>query len=185
MRFVKICYSARMQSVEAYFQLHAIPYRLYEHPPVFTVADVHALGLDMPGVGAKNLFLKDLANTRYFLLVLPNTMKADLKAFARIVGEKKVTFGTPDELMQYLGITPGSVSLCCLLNDDEKRVHVYVHEAITDADIMHLHPNRNTASVELTKDAFAQFLTSLNRVIHRVSDADMPLSLREDVPNSN
>lgn len=169
-----------MEIVETYFKEKNIPYRLYEHPPVFTVADVYALGLDMPGVGAKNLFLKNLTSTRYFLLVLPNTMKADLKIFAKIVGEKKVTFGTPEELMKYLGITPGSVSLCCLLNDSGKVVVPYVHEAIIDADIMHLHPNRNTASVELTKEAFAQFLVSLERPIQRVTSADMPLTPRED-----
>lgn len=171
-----------MEIVETYFREKNIPYRLYEHPPVFTVADVYALGLDMPGVGAKNLFLKNLSSSRYFLLVLPNTMKADLKTFAKIVGEKKVTFGTPEELMKYLGITPGSVSLCCLLNDTDKVVMPYVHEAIIDADIMHLHPNRNTASVELTKEAFAQFLVSLERPIQRVTSADMPLTPREDTP---
>lgn len=173
-----------MQEVERYFQEKNIPYRLYEHPPVFTVADVYALGLDMPGVGAKNLFLKNLAGTRYFLLVLPNTMKADLKAFAALVGEKKVTFGSPEELMRYLGITPGSVSLCCLLNDAEKVVVPYVHEAIIDADIMHLHPNRNTASIELTKDAFAQFISSLERTIHRVTAAEMPLTPRKEAAHT-
>jgi Ala-tRNA(Pro) deacylase len=169
-----------MEIVETYFKEKNIPYRLYEHPPVFTVADVFKLGLDMPGVGAKNLFLKNLAGTRYFLLVLPNTMKADLKAFAAIVGEKKVTFGSPEELMKYLSITPGSVSLCCLLNDTQKVVMPYVHEAVMDAEIMHLHPNRNTASVELTKDAFAQFLASLERPIERVTEAQMPLTPRVD-----
>lgn len=170
-----------MEEVERYFKEKNIPYRLYEHPPVFTVADVFALGLDMPGVGAKNLFLKNLAGTRYFLLVLPNTMKADLKAFAKLVGEKKVTFGTPEELMKYLGITPGSVSLCCLLNDVDKIVVPYVHEAILDAEIMHLHPNRNTASIELTKDAFAQFVSSLERTIHPVTATEMPLTPRSEV----
>ena len=169
-----------MEVVESYFKEKNIPYRLYEHPPVFTVADVFALGLDMPGVGAKNLFLKNLSSTRFFLLVLPNTLKADLKLFATLVGEKKVTFGTPEELMKYLGITPGSVSLCCLLNDTEKVVQTYVHEAIIDADIMHLHPNRNTASIELTKDAFAAFLSSLERPIQRVTNEQMPLVPRED-----
>ncbi len=170
-----------MEMVETYFKEKNIPYRLYEHPPVFTVADALALGIDMPGVGAKNLFLKNLSGTRYFLLVLPNTMKADLKIFAKIVKEKKVTFGTPEELMKYLGITPGSVSLCCLLNDTEKVVIPYVHQAIIDADIMHLHPNRNTASVELTKDAFAQFLISLERPVYSIAAVDMPLQSRNDI----
>jgi Ala-tRNA(Pro) deacylase len=178
-----VWYAAPMDTlVTDHFEKYGIEYRLYEHPAVFTVADMYALGLEMPGVGAKNLFLKNLAGDRFFLLVLPNTMRADLKRFAAIVGEKKVTFGTPEELMQHLKITPGSVSLCCLLNDPEHVVAPYVHEGILSAPLMHLHPNRNTASVELKKEAFAKFLASLNRTITVVTDEHMPLVPREDTP---
>ncbi|MFZ2593717.1 MAG: YbaK/EbsC family protein [Minisyncoccia bacterium] len=164
-----------MDPVLQYFNDKKIPYRLYEHPAVHTVKDALALGIDMPGIGAKNLFLKNLSGTHYYLLVLPNTLRADLKIFAQIVGEKKVTFGTPEELMQYLGVTPGSVSLCGLLNDINRAVQPYVHEALTQAMLMHLHPNRNTASLELTRDSFRLFLESLPYMLHTVTEEQMPL----------
>lgn len=155
--------------VEDYFTTHAIPHVLYEHEPVFTVAQVHEFGIHKPGVvGAKNLFLTNLDRTRFFLYTLPDDARADLKVFATLVGEKKVTFGSAEELMRHLGLTPGSVSLCGLLNDDGKSVEVYVHHVVYNAPLMHLHPNINTASMELTHDALMQFFTSLDRTVEVV-----------------
>lgn len=164
-----------MENVFKFLEKHDIAYRMYEHPPVHTIRDAEALGLTMPGVGAKNLFLKNLMGTRFFLLVIPNTARADLKVFARIVSEKKVTFGTQEELMRYLGVTPGSVSLCGLLNDTGKRVEPYVHEALINAPLMHLHPNRNTASLELTKEYFTKFIHLLGHSISIVTTEQMSL----------
>lgn len=157
------------KEIKEYFKKHDIPYRLYEHKAVFTVEDVHRHAIHGEGVvGSKNLFLTNLEHKRFFLYTLPDFMRADLKAFAEQVGEKKVQFGSPEELMTYLQLTPGSVSLCGLLNDTEKKVEVYVHETIYEAPLMHMHPNVNTASMELTNDALLRYFSSLARDIHLV-----------------
>lgn len=170
------------EQVLSFFATHAIPYRLYEHPEFRTVADaqrhaeVHGHLFHTAGVvGAKNLFLKDYVNRpkgdevhRYYLYVLPDTKRADLKAFAAHVGEKKVTFGTPEELLQLLGVTPGSVSLCGLLNDPHGRVHTYVDNGLLRAELIHVHPNDNTASIELSREAFGRFLSALPHEVHSV-----------------
>lgn len=156
-------------AVEAYFKKHDISYRLYEHDAVFTVEDVHRHAIHNTGViGSKNLFLTNLEHKRFFLYTLPDFMRADLKAFAAEVGEKKVQFASPEELMKYMGLTPGSVSLCGLLNDTEKKVEVYVHANVYNASLMHMHPNINTASMELTHQAFLKYCESLGRDIHVV-----------------
>ena len=157
--------------VENYFRQREISYVLYEHLALFTVADVYAAGVHKEGVvGAKNLFLTNLEHTKYFLYVLPDTLRADLKSFALLVGEKKMQFASPEELKKYLKLTPGSVSLCGLLNDPEKKVGVYVHEGVYDAERMHLHPNVNTASMELTHEALGKYLKSLEREVSVVSE---------------
>lgn len=158
--------------VEEHFKKYDIPYRLYEHVAVFTVDDVHRHAIHTDGVvGSKNLFLTNLEHKRFFLYTLPDYMRADLKTFAEKVGEKKVQFGSPEELMKYLGLTPGSVSLCGLLNDKDKNVEVYVHEVVYEALRMHLHPNINTASMELTHDALMKYFESLGRDVSVVRDA--------------
>ena len=158
------------EKVETYFKEQGIMYEIYEHAPVFTVAEVHEHGIHKDGViGAKNLFLTNLSHDRFFLFVLPDDMRADLKSFAEIVGEKKVTFGSADELLKYMRLTPGSVSLCGLLNDAEKKVEVYVRTEVYNAPLMHLHPNVNTASMELTHGALMKFFESLEREIKVVN----------------
>lgn len=159
------------QKVEMHFTHNGIPYKLYEHVAVFTVDDVHKHSIHTDGViGSKNLFLTNLEHKRFFLYTLPDNMRADLKAFAEIVGEKKVQFASPEELMRYLGLTPGSVSLCGLLNDTDKKVEVYVHQVVYDAERMHLHPNINTASMELTHEALMQYFKSLDREVRIVKN---------------
>jgi Ala-tRNA(Pro) deacylase len=78
-------------------------------------------------------------------------------------------FGSPEELLSYLGLTPGSVSMCGLLNDTEKKVKLFVHEGVYNAPVMHLHPNVNTASMELTHDALMKFLATLDCEVRVVS----------------
>jgi Ala-tRNA(Pro) deacylase len=177
-----------MDAVLTFFDTHALPYRLYTHSAFFTVADaqaymlqhgeVHTAGV----VGCKNLFLKNYVETkpsqslgssesRYYLYVLPDVERADLKAFAAHVGEKKVTFGSPEELMQLLGVTPGSVSLCGLLNDLEKKVAVYIHEAVSAAPLIHLHPNINTASIEISHDTLVRYMGCLGRTANVVTSS--------------
>lgn len=178
----------KKKKVLDFFAKNNVPYRLYEHPAFFTVADAHAYIQEhgevfhTPGVvGCKNLFLKTYSersrktggaddylrdDIRYYLYVLPDSVRADLKAFAVHVGEKKVTFGTPEELMRFLGVTPGSVSLCGLINDTDVRMCVYIDSGVDQAQMIHLHPNVNTASLELTRDAFTQFRAALPHTVH-------------------
>jgi Ala-tRNA(Pro) deacylase len=168
-----------MHPVLTFFDTHALPYRLYTHPAFFTVADAHAYmqehgEVHTPGaVGCKNLFLKNYVEKpavgevyRYYLYVLPDVERADLKKFATHVGEKKVTFATAEELLDLLGVTPGSVSLCGLLNDTAKKVAVYIHEAVYTAPLVHLHPNINTASLEISHDTLVRYIECLGREVH-------------------
>lgn len=173
----------KKKKVLDFFDSHHIAYTLYEHPAFFTVVEAHAYKesqgaiFHSPGaVGCKNLFLKNYVDKpkgdevyRYFLYVLPDMERADLKTFAQTVGEKKVTFGSPEELQTYLGVTPGSVSLCGLLNDTNKKVSVWVDKKVFRAPMIHLHPNVNTASLEMGTNALQKYITALDREVHEYS----------------
>jgi Ala-tRNA(Pro) deacylase len=169
----------KKQTVLDFFALHGLPYRMYEHPAFFTVADAHAHihehgAVHAAGaVGCKNLFLKNYVESaaqkseepRYYLYVLPDTARADLKSFASFVGEKKVSFASPEELLEHLGVTPGSVSLCGLINDIEKRVKVYIARDVYNAPVVHLHPNINTCSLEIEHETLMKYLAALKREV--------------------
>lgn len=152
-----------MNNVEAYLTLHSIEFRIHEHPPVQTCEELAQHGV--PGLPCKNLFLRDQKKTRYLLVVLPADQRTDLKMLAEQVGDKKLSFVNPETLMQKLGVEPGAVSPFGLLNNTKGDVELWIDRAVLEAPVVHFHPNRNTASLELTKKSFLQYLNGLGRPI--------------------
>lgn len=150
---------------EQFLQSQQIAYTLHEHPAVYTCEDAAVHCKNIPGLACKNLFLKG-RNSRYFLVIVPATKRIDLKKFAKIVGEAKVSFASAETLKEKLHLEPGSVSPLGLLNDTEKSVEVYIDKALAEAEIVGFHPNRNTATLELSKEMFHKFLGLLEQKVH-------------------
>lgn len=93
----------------------------------------------------------------------------DERHFRELTGWGKMRFARAEELMELLGLTPGSVSPFGLINDQEHRVTVVLEKKITDAadeETVNFHPNRNTATLSLMKRDFIRFLNYIGcRVI--------------------
>lgn len=142
----------------AFLTGHGIAYERYDHPALFTYEAVQEHAAHIPGVGTKNLFLRNREGSRYFLVVVADGERVDLNVLADRVGEKKLLFGNPDELKRCLGVEPGSVSLLGVLNDEERRVHIFIDQRLFAADFVHLHPNINTCSLVLTQEALKKLL---------------------------
>lgn len=129
---------------------------LVEHEAAFTVDQAVGLRGTIPGLHTKNLFLKDKKGA-FFLVTLPEDAAVDLKRIHTVIGAKgRVSFGSAEAMVDLLGVTPGSVTPLGLINDDEGRVTCVFHEALGVADLINVHPLRNTATVTLARaDLFA------------------------------
>ena len=92
----------------------------------------------------KNLFLRDKRGERHILVVVPHEKSVDLKAFAAVLGIKKLALASPDRLKEHLGIEPGAVSILGIVNDKRKKVEVVVDQAVWKADTWQCHPLVNT-----------------------------------------
>lgn len=150
-----------MINVEDFLKSQGIKYVLHEHPAVFTCQDAEKYCGNVPGLACKNLLLRDKKGQRFFLVILPANKRSDLKKFAQTVGESKLSFASPTVLMDKLGLEPGAVSPFGLLNDQKCEVEVYIDSQVYNAEIVSFHPNRNTASVALSRDMFRKFLESI------------------------
>ncbi len=95
------------------------------------------------------------------MVVLPAEKRADLKKIGETVGDKQITFASPEALLEKLGLTPGTVSPFGLLNDKNHEVEVYIDQKVYYAKIVSFHPNRNTASLELSGNMFRKFLQAI------------------------
>lgn len=135
-----------------------ISYERIDHPAVFTIGDLDALGLPHPEAVVKNLFLRDAKGKRHFLAVLPGHRQADLSTLGALVGSK-LSFASEERLDKYLGLTKGSVSPLGVLNDEERAVEVLFDEALRAMPLVGVHPNLNTATVFLKPEDLARLIT--------------------------
>jgi Ala-tRNA(Pro) deacylase len=148
-------------------ELH-IAYKRYEHPPVYTVAEATLHWANIPGQGCKNLFLRDKKGLVHYLIVVADEKRVNLHALSEFLGLSKLSFASPERLMRYLGLEPGSVSPFGLINDDLSEVIVYVDKTLMGEELLTFHPNINTVSLAITPNDFQRFLASLKNQVHFV-----------------
>jgi Ala-tRNA(Pro) deacylase len=152
-----------MKSVEKFLEKKGIDYVLHEHTAVFTCEEAEKHCSNVPGVPSKNLFLRDDKKRRYFLVILDAKKRADLKKLGEELGVKRLSFANSDELKEKLGLEPGEVSIFGLLNDSEREVELFFEKEFLNAPVVNFHPNRNTASIELTNEMLKIFLKVIER----------------------
>jgi len=143
-----------------------IPHETIRHDPVFTVAESKALAIHdrLPGAHVKNLFLKDREG-RFWLATLPEHRRVPIGALARSLGLPRMSFGTPDELMALLGVTPGSVTPFALVNDRGRRVGFILDRELAEAEgRITAHPLTNTATTAVSAADFRRFLAATGHV---------------------
>lgn len=69
-------------------------------------------------------------------------------------------FARPDELMQWLKLTPGSVTPFGLIHDTTHHIMVMVDNDLLVYELVGFHPNINTATLVLSSSDFQKFLTA-------------------------
>ncbi len=146
----------------------AISYTLHEHPPVFTVEEAEAHWADIPAAHCKNLFLRNQKGTRHYLVVLDHRKQADLKKLAQKIGDDRLSFASPERLLKYLGLTPGSVSPMGLIHPGARDVIVVLDSDLLSAGRVGFHPNRNTATMTVATADFLRFLESTGNGVRRM-----------------
>ena len=148
---------------EAVFEVLAelgIPYERFEHPPVFTGEDAAVHWAHVPGMPLKNLFLRNKKGDRHYLVILDTSKQADLRTLVKVIGDDRLSFGSPERLMARLGLTPGSVSPFGLLNDTTQSVRVMIDQDLRSAERLIFHPNLNTASLTIGVADLERFLAA-------------------------
>ena len=110
----------------------------------------------------KNLFLTNRQHTQFYLLMMPGDKPFKTKELSSQLGCARLSFASPEEMEQYLDITPGSVSILGLMNDKDKKVQLVVDEDVLKGEYVGCHPCINTSSLKLyTEDMFGKLLTAM------------------------
>jgi Ala-tRNA(Pro) deacylase len=135
-----------------------ITHSTVDHAPVFTVAESQSLRDEIPGGHTKNLFLKDKKGA-YFLITLEENAEVNLKTIHTLIGASgRVSFGKPEALMEKLGVTPGSVTIFCAINDPDHEVTIVIDAPLLENEVINAHPLSNDATTSIGRDDLKRFL---------------------------
>lgn len=100
---------------------------------------------------------------------MPGEKRLDLKALGKSSGIGRISFGSPDRLKRFLGVTPGAVTLLAVINDPAGAVEVLIDETFWDsAPAFQFHPMVNTSTLVFSKESVEQFLTATRRTFEVV-----------------
>lgn len=152
-----------MNEIEEHLNSIGVSYIKHSHPPVFTCEEAAQHCAHIPGISSKNLLLQDEKKRRYFLVIVPDYKRADLKLLAPKLSVKKLSFASPQTLKMLLNLDPGSVSPFGLLNDKQAKVELVIDQDIWNSDIVTFHPNDNTATLQLAQEMFRKYLKTIGR----------------------
>jgi len=131
----------------------------FEHPAVFTVEQAKALRGTLAGAHIKNLFLRNKKGAMW-LITCQEDREVDLKALGERLGAGRLSFGSAERLMTYLGVLPGAVTPFGVVNDRQGHVAVVLDSALADHDRVNCHPLVNTMTTALSGRDLVRFLDS-------------------------
>lgn len=135
-----------------------IHFDYHEHPPAPTVEEASKYWAGIDSTHCKNIFLRNHKGDKHYLVILEHRQVANIHQLEKILKQGKLSFASPQRMMNYLGLEPGSVSPFGLIHDTTNHVHLFLDENLKQAERLSFHPNLNTASLIIKYIDFIRFL---------------------------
>lgn len=156
----------------AFLDALGISHTTRRHAPVFTVAESVSLRDEIPGGHTKNLFVKDKKD-RYFVLTVEENAIVNLKTVHKVIGAaSRVSFGSPEKMMEFLGVVPGSVTVFGAINDVGNNVTFVLDEDLMRHEIINGHPLVNDATTSVAREDLLRFLDATGHAPHVLKVTD-------------
>ena len=151
-----------------------IAYVRTDHDAALTMDDCAAIDDVLGVLMCKNLFLCNRQKINFYLLLMPGDKKFKTKELTKQINSARLSFAGPEEMLAYLDIEPGAVSVMGLMNDKEKQVQLLIDEDVLEGEYIGCHPCVNTSSLKMkTADIIEKFLPATGhtyRVVHLVGE---------------
>ncbi len=146
-----------------------IAYYRTDHEAAGTMEQCNAIDAVLGVIICKNLFLCNRQKTAYYLLMMPGDKKFKTKELSAQINSARLSFADADDMLRYLDIEPGAVSIMGLMNDKDHRVQLLVDEDVLKDEYVGCHPCVNTSSLKLrTEDVFGTFLQKVGHTMKTV-----------------
>ena len=149
------------QQVYDYLASCGITFDYYEHPEAPTIEIASQFYRGEGTVLCKNLFFRNHKGNKHYLVIMDSRHNMDIHDIEHKLHQGKLSFASPERMMKYLGLEPGSVSPFGLINDEEHHVHLFLDENLKDAESLSFHPNDCRGTVVISREAFKQYLDGI------------------------
>jgi Ala-tRNA(Pro) deacylase len=93
-----------------------------------------------------------------WLVVCLEDRAVDLKRLAESLESGRLSFGSADRLMKYLGVTPGAVTPFGIVNDKGGAVRVALDRGVLGGGPLNFHPLDNAMTTSIEAEDMLRFL---------------------------
>lgn len=139
-----------------------ISYQRIDHDAAMTMEDCAAVDKALEATICKNLLLCNRQNTAFYLLMIPGDKHFKTKDLSHQIGSSRLSFAAPEYMLEYLDITPGSVSILGLMNDKGNHVQLLIDEDVLKGEYIGCHPCINTSSLRIqTRDMVEKIIPAM------------------------
>lgn len=139
-----------------------IEYDRVDHDVAMTMDDCAEIDKVLGGDTCKNLFLCNRQQTDFYLLLMPASKPFKTKDISAQLGTARLSFASEEQMVKYLGVTPGSATVLGLMNDTDREVTLVIDEDVLKGESIGCHPCMNTSSIKIkTSDMIQKVIPAM------------------------
>jgi Ala-tRNA(Pro) deacylase len=143
-----------------------IKYEVVNHPDALTMEEADRYIEGKRGIRTKTLFITNKKGIRYYMIVLDENKRLDMKKLADLLEEKSLRFASEKRILDKIGLPIGMVSVFGIINDKENEVTVMLDEDMRLESIVTFYANDCGKTVFLDFDDACKFvLDSGNKLL--------------------
>lgn len=149
-----------------------LEYERADHEFAFTIEVCHEVEKVLGCGICKNLLLTNRQMTDVYLLMMPGDKPFKTKVLSKQIGSARLSFASGDQMLKYLDITPGSLSVLGLMNDSENRVRLLIDSELLKEKFTGCHPCVNSSTLKIrTEDILKVFIPAVK---HEPTFVELP-----------
>lgn len=157
-----------------YLDRLGIAYKRTDHERADNMEACNEIDAVLGVIICKNLFLCNRQKTVFYLLMMPGDKKFKTKELSAQINSARLSFADPADMLKYLDIEPGAVSIMGLMNDREHQVNLLIDEDVLRDEYLGCHPCVCTSSLKMkTADIINKFLPATGhtyKTVHLVGE---------------
>lgn len=146
-----------------------IRYKRYEHPYARTMQNCEGIGAEIGAKHFKNLFLCSRNKAQYCLLLIAADKPFRTGMISKRLGVSRLSFCSDAQLMDKLGLLPGSVTPMALWHENAKDILVAIDEEIKGMELVCVHPCTANASLAISFDDLMKFIRAMGNPVQFIS----------------